>query len=118
MWELKNGKIPEGMIVCHKCDNPPCVNPDHLFLGTVQDNAKDMMNKGRGRGQFVPGHTGFRNETNFKPKLTASLIARIRDLVLGGISQNEVARHYNLSKATVSRVVSGYKPKTLPGSDT
>ncbi len=47
-WELLNGPIPKGMLVCHKCDNRPCINIDHLFLGTHKDNAKDMIQKGRG----------------------------------------------------------------------
>jgi hypothetical protein len=46
-WRVYRGEIPEGMCVCHKCDNPPCANPDHLFLGTMLDNVHDAINKGR-----------------------------------------------------------------------
>lgn len=50
-WERANGPIPDGMMVCHTCDNPPCVNPTHLFLGTNSDNIKDAVAKGR---HFTP----------------------------------------------------------------
>ena len=53
-WELKHGPIPNGLLVLHRCDNPPCCNPEHLFLGTATDNMADKTRKGRARN----GHTG------------------------------------------------------------
>ena len=49
-WVVTNGEVPPGLLVCHTCDNRACCNPSHMFLGTVKDNAVDMVQKGRGRG--------------------------------------------------------------------
>lgn len=63
-WELHNGPIPEGICVLHHCDNPPCTNPDHLFLGTLSDNLADMYAKGR---QGPRGLSGPKNGRFGKP---------------------------------------------------
>ena len=58
VWEQINGPIPKGMVIMHRCDNPPCFRYDHLTIGTHTDNVRDMFAKRRNRGQFTKGHRG------------------------------------------------------------
>jgi hypothetical protein len=95
-WELVNGPIPEGMNLCHHCDNPPCVRPDHLFLGTDADNMADASRKGR---------TTF-GERGPAAKLTEQDAKDIRArYAAGGISQQTLAKEYGLAQATVSELI-------------
>lgn len=112
-WELANGAIPKGMSVCHRCDNPPCCNTAHLFLGTHQDNMRDASNKGR-----MGTKTPLRGERNHKAKLTneqaAAMMAEVRALPrarggrpAGTLSQRQIAHRYGVSESLISRILMG-----------
>lgn len=99
-WANWNGEgdwkaIPEGMNVLHRCDNPPCVNPDHLFLGTLKDNTADMFRKGRANRRHGEAHRSAR--------ITLEQVAEIRAINKHG-QGIELARKFGISKAQVSRI--------------
>jgi hypothetical protein len=95
-WELFNGKtIPEGFLVCHTCDNPPCVNPSHLFLGTCLENTRDMINKGR-------GHAG---EKNGRAKLTVNDVITLRKLSTAGLTAAALGRMYSIDESTALDII-------------
>lgn len=98
-WELaNNAKIPKGMFVCHKCDNPPCCNPDHLFLGTCQDNVNDMIQKDRGNRGTRHGNV----------KLTDEAIKQIKkDYIPNVVGYKKLAKKYGVSEWCIRRVVKG-----------
>lgn len=96
-WELHNGKIPPGMFVCHRCDNPSCVNPEHLFLGTRADNNRDRARKGRSA-------TGERHGLS---KLLSGEVAEIRAKRAKGMSMRKIAGQYGICAASVFKVVHG-----------
>ena len=97
-WEIYHGDIPEGLCVLHKCDNRCCVNPDHLFLGTIQDNAIDMCNKGR--------HCDVSGYNNGRSKLTKDIIDVIRsDYNKGGITVKSLSIKHGVHKSTIFRAV-------------
>lgn len=114
-WELANGPIPSGLLVCHRCDNPPCVNPAHLFLGTNADNAADKMRKGRLRLKFPTGDPNHpwrlhpkRGAEVWNAKITPALAEEIRRRYAGGaVTQQQLWTEYGLSRASVQRVLHG-----------
>ena len=102
-WILTNGKIPIGLCVLHDCDNPPCVNPDHLYVGTMADNCRDRDEKGR--GVAPPVHSG---ETHHFAKLTNEQIAEIRELhVTGEYTFTVLGQMYGVSLQSISNYING-----------
>jgi hypothetical protein len=102
-WVFYRGPIPEGAQVLHRCDNPMCVNPNHLFLGTQLDNIRDMLAKGRNvKGTGVP-----------QAKLTPEQVLAIRkDLRPHSV----IARDYGMAQTVISRVIRGRNWRHLPGA--
>lgn len=86
----------ENLFVCHRCDNPQCVRPDHLFLGTPLDNVRDMIQKNRSR----------KGETHGQAKLTNIQVQEIREIGKG-MTQKEIAAKYGIRQDSVSRILSG-----------
>lgn len=76
-WELVNGSIPPGICVLHRCDNPACVNPSHLWLGSMKDNSQDMARKGRDGRHSKPDATA-RGSGHGMAKLTEAKVVEIR----------------------------------------
>lgn len=104
-WELANGPIPDGFLVCHRCDNPPCVRPDHLFLGTNADNLADMASKGRHYLTRDPERAK-RGEAHYKSRFTAEQVRAMRDrYAAGGITQNALAAELGISRNTLQSVL-------------
>ena len=97
-YEMYHGPIPEGMKVCHTCDNPPCVNPEHLFLGTQKDNIQDCVKKKRiARGE-KQGHSKLKE-------------AQVRAILKDERSQREIAKTYNVAQPTISDIKRGKRWK-------
>ena len=109
-WMLFNGDIPSGMFVCHRCDNPPCVNPKHLFLGTNLDNVRDCAAKGRQFMQNTPP-TG---EMVHNAKLTSEQVIDIRRRHTLGESWKALASEYGIKKPTVYAVIGRRNWRHLP----
>jgi len=103
-WSLLTGRpIPDGLVVCHKCDKPMCVNPSHLFLGTNLDNQTDCVEKGR------KPH----GSNHYAAKLTEKIVRKIRELSETGMSQTQLSKQFNLSQSYISQIVRRKKWKRL-----
>ena len=98
-YELAVGPIPEKRDILHRCDVPRCVRPDHLMVGTPQENSRDMVRKGR-----APRQDG---ERNHHARLTDVEVAMIRALATHGFRQADIAAVFGTSQVHVSRIVSG-----------
>jgi HNH endonuclease len=97
-WIIHKGIIPNGMFVCHKCDNTKCVNPDHLFLGTPLDNNRDMISKGR---EIYPVGSECKNAI-----LTEKDVVDIRNRYFaGGITQRKLAKEYKVGYKAISKII-------------
>ena len=109
-WLLFMGEIPDGMHVLHKCDVPACVNPDHLFLGSHQENMTDKAEKGRapsGENHWsrrAPDNVA-RGERSGHARLTEEDVASIRAGCSSGVTQKEMSRKYSIDPSHVSDIV-------------
>jgi len=95
VWEQAFGAVPKGLCVCHACDNPSCVNLDHLWLGTHAENMADAKHKGRARGG------GAKGEAQHLHKLTE---AQVREILASDELQSVLAERYGVSQGTISNI--------------
>jgi hypothetical protein len=102
-WELAYGPIPDGLHVCHRCDNPPCVNPAHLFLGTDKDNLDDMRSKGR--GTQPPVHAGLAQWLATVPD--ADVRAARESYAAGAENSREIGERLGVKESTVRKWIAG-----------
>jgi hypothetical protein len=95
------GEIPAGLFVCHRCDNPKCVNPKHLFLGTAKENQQDMARKGRAMG----GHYSRVGHVSRQQKVPLQIVHDIKRKFEDGASAAQIAREYGISQGYAKRIL-------------
>lgn len=108
-YEIHKGVAPANLLVCHECDNRLCVNPDHLWLGTNQDNMTDMVKKGRHVNGAIPA-----GENCYAAKITEIQILEMRAIYLkGGTSQRKLGERFGIGQMQVCRILRGERWKHL-----
>jgi DNA-binding XRE family transcriptional regulator len=106
VWQLTQGVIPKGSCVCHKCDNPPCVNPDHLFLGSHKDNMNDMHRKGRAGDHEWWKRPGRKHH---RAVLTLEQASEIRKLYSDtDATQRDLASRFGVSQSAIWHILKGF----------
>lgn len=114
-YTISVGPIPDGLFVLHTCDNPPCCNPAHLWLGTNQDNMDDMARKDRrkngdgGKSYFHDHPETRRGERNSRAKLTDDDVRRIRELYTQGMTQVELGQMFGVNQTNIGRAIRRWK---------
>ncbi len=98
-WQLHHGEIPRGLFVCHKCDTPRCVNPNHLFLGTSKENTQDAVSKDRMHRPFGEKSNG--------AKLTEADVRKILAMHASGMSARAIARDFPVGGQSVRNIIRG-----------
>lgn len=117
-WQIHCGNVPPGMLVCHKCDNPACVNPGHLFVGTASDNTRDAIAKGRmpqisrSRSCYALGsdhHWSGKHklESNGRAKLSINAVLSARERVCAGERISDLAREFDVTWTAMANAVKG-----------
>jgi hypothetical protein len=105
IWKQCFGEIPEGMFVCHKCDNPKCINPEHLFLGTQKDNMKDMAKKGR--SMWGEKH----RSAKLKKEQVIEIKNKLKNYKYGLV--HKIAKEYGISDREISSIKNNKKWKKI-----
>jgi hypothetical protein len=98
-YQLHKGEIPDGMFILHSCDNPKCIRPDHLSIGTHAENMRDMINKNRDNKA--------KGSAAGQAKLTENQVIEIKQKLNLGIKQKIIAQEYNIDDSNISRIKTG-----------